>query len=50
MGKSSIENGEVLVVRTIAANPLQTEKYPDKCFDKEVCHFLLFAVTLQLIF
>uniref|UniRef100_A0A914P7B5 Uncharacterized protein n=1 Tax=Panagrolaimus davidi TaxID=227884 RepID=A0A914P7B5_9BILA len=36
MGKSSTENGEVLFVRTIAANPLQTEKYPDKCFDKEI--------------
>uniref|UniRef100_A0A914QG26 Uncharacterized protein n=1 Tax=Panagrolaimus davidi TaxID=227884 RepID=A0A914QG26_9BILA len=36
MGKSSVENGEVFVVRTIAANPLHTEKYPDKCFDKEI--------------
>uniref|UniRef100_A0A914NYZ1 Uncharacterized protein n=1 Tax=Panagrolaimus davidi TaxID=227884 RepID=A0A914NYZ1_9BILA len=36
MGKSSTENGEVLFVRTIAANPHQTEKYPDKCFDKEI--------------
>uniref|UniRef100_A0AC35FTL2 Uncharacterized protein n=1 Tax=Panagrolaimus sp. PS1159 TaxID=55785 RepID=A0AC35FTL2_9BILA len=36
MGKTSTENGEVLVVQPIAANPLQTEKYPNKCFDKEI--------------
>uniref|UniRef100_A0AC34FCC0 Uncharacterized protein n=1 Tax=Panagrolaimus sp. ES5 TaxID=591445 RepID=A0AC34FCC0_9BILA len=36
IGKSSVENGEALVTQSIAANPLQISKYPDRNFDKEI--------------
>uniref|UniRef100_A0A914YVA5 Uncharacterized protein n=1 Tax=Panagrolaimus superbus TaxID=310955 RepID=A0A914YVA5_9BILA len=36
IGKSSVENGEAIITRSIAANPFQINKYPDKCFDKEI--------------
>lgn len=41
LGKNSIENGDGLVTKIIAANPMLSEQYPDISFDKEVSLYFL---------